>query len=450
MVRQPGFAQLHHRGEGPLPIPAAEEEEVSLVVGQLGRLAQVHRVGVADDGRLLRLAEHLPEEHRLHPAAADQVGEHVSRPHGGQLVRIPHQHQPGAGPQGPQQSGKQRQVHHRHLIHDHRVRLQRLLFRLLERHLMGDVVPAHPQHPVDRLGLHAGQLAHALGRPPGGGRQDDLQAHPPEQGHDAPDCGGLAGAGASREDQHPRPGGQLHRLPLQGRIGDALLGLQLVHRPARLGAAVCIRSQQPRQADAGGTLRLPQPPEVAGLHMGHLFLDHRAPFNEAVQSLLHQLRPAVQQLGRGGDQLVPGQEHVAVVFIVAQLKGHRRLEPLVAVRSQPHAHGDPVGDGELHPARLAGEEVGILPHLLQRRVAVLPPQLHSQDRRQLVLGQKGHQPPQAHVPAEALRDLLGLAGGDAFERGQALRLPLQNVQGLRPEPLHNPPRGGGAHPLADA
>ena len=30
--------------------------------------------------------------------------------------------------------------------------------------------------------------------------------------------------------------------------------------------------------------------------MGHLFLDHRAPFNEAVQSLLHQLRPAVQQL----------------------------------------------------------------------------------------------------------------------------------------------------------
>ncbi|CAN4049907.1 Aminotransferase class V domain-containing protein, partial [Dysosmobacter welbionis] len=185
VVRQPGFAQLHHRGEGPLPIPAAEEEEVSLVVGQLGRLAQVHRVGVADDGRLLRLAEHLPEEHRLHPAAADQVGEHVSRPHGGQLVRIPHQHQPGAGPQGPQQSGKQRQVHHGHLIHDHRVRLQRLLFRLLERHLMGDVVPAHPQHPVDRLGLHAGQLAHALGRPPGGGRQDDLQAHPPEQGHDA-------------------------------------------------------------------------------------------------------------------------------------------------------------------------------------------------------------------------------------------------------------------------
>ena len=88
MIRQPGPAQLHHRGEGPLTVPAAEKEEVPLVVGQQGGLSQVHRVGIADDGGLLRLAEHLPQEHRLHPPAADQVGKHVSRPHGGQLVRI--------------------------------------------------------------------------------------------------------------------------------------------------------------------------------------------------------------------------------------------------------------------------------------------------------------------------------------------------------------------------
>lgn len=82
---------------------------------------------------------------------------------------------------------------------------------------------------------------------------------------------------------------------------------QLVHRPARLGAAVCIRSQQPARRMPGGTLAS-HSRRVAGLHIGHLFLDHRAPFNEAgVQSLLHQLRPAVQQLGRGGDQLVRGR-----------------------------------------------------------------------------------------------------------------------------------------------
>ena len=141
---------------------------------------------------------------------------------------------------------------------------------------------------------------------------------------------------------------------------------------------------------------------------------------------------------------------MAVVLVVAQLKGHRRLEPLVAVRRHAHAHGHLVRDGEGHAAGLAGEEVGVLPHLLQRRVAVLPPQLHRQNGRQLVLGQKGHQPPQSHVLAVVFGDLLGLAGGDALQGGEPLRLPLQDVQCLRPEPLHDPPGGGRAHAFADA
>ena len=128
--RQAGLAQLHHGGDRPLRLPAAEEEEVPLVAGERGRLAQVYGVGVADDGGLLRLTEHLPQKHRLHPAAADEVGEHVPRPHRGQLVRVSHQHQPGAGPQCPQQGGEERQVHHAHLVHNHRVRLQGLLLRL--------------------------------------------------------------------------------------------------------------------------------------------------------------------------------------------------------------------------------------------------------------------------------------------------------------------------------
>ena len=192
---------------GPLAVPAAEEEEVPLVVGQLRGLSQIHRVGVADDGGLLRLAEHLPQKHRLHPPAADQVGEHVPRPHGGQLVRVPHQHQPGSGPQGPQQSGEEGQIHHAHLVHNHRVCLQGLLLRPLEGHLPGGLAPGHPQQPVDGLGLHAGELTHTLGGPAGGGGQHDVQPHLPEQGHDAPHGGGLPGAGAAGEDQHP-PAGQ--------------------------------------------------------------------------------------------------------------------------------------------------------------------------------------------------------------------------------------------------
>ena len=56
---------FHHRGQGPLRVPAAQEKEIPLVVHQPGRLPQIHRVGIADDGGLRRLAEHLPQKDRL-------------------------------------------------------------------------------------------------------------------------------------------------------------------------------------------------------------------------------------------------------------------------------------------------------------------------------------------------------------------------------------------------
>ena len=90
-----------------------------------GRAAPpVDQVGVADDGALGRLAEDLGEPHGGHRPAADQVGEQVPRPHRGQLVRVAHQHQPAVTPQGGQQGGHQRHVHHGGLVHDDRVRLQ--------------------------------------------------------------------------------------------------------------------------------------------------------------------------------------------------------------------------------------------------------------------------------------------------------------------------------------
>ena len=141
---------------------------------------------------------------------------------------------------------------------------------------------------------------------------------------------------------------------------------------------------------------------------------------------------------------------MAVIFVVAQFEGHRRLEPLTAVRGDAHAHGDAVGESKLHTAAVAAEEVRVFLHHLQRRVAVLLAQLHGQDRRQLIAGQELHEPPQPHVPAEAPGDLLGLFGGDALDESQPLRLPLQNVQGVPAKALHDPLGGGGTHALADA
>ena len=141
---------------------------------------------------------------------------------------------------------------------------------------------------------------------------------------------------------------------------------------------------------------------------------------------------------------------MAVVFVVAQLEGHRRLEPQAAVRLKAHAHGNPVRHGEGHAAVVGGKEIGVLPELFQGRVPILPPQAHSQHRRQLVPGQEGHQPPEAHVLAEALGDFLGPPGGDALEGGQPLRGGLQDVEGLQAEALHDIPGRGGAHALQHA
>ena len=304
---------------------------------------------------------------------------------------------------------------------------------------------------MDGLGLPAGELAHAFGSPACGGCQQDVQAHLLQQRHNAPHRRGFAGAGAAGEDHDPLSGGQLHRLPLEGSVDDALLALDLLHRLERLGAGVGGGGEQAQQPHTGGPLRLPQPPQVAGLHIGHLFLDHGTLLQQLIQGLLHLVRAAGEQLGCGADQLVPGQEHMAsAVFVVAQLKGHRRLEPLPAVRVHAQLQGDLVRDGELHTAGVAGEQVRVLLHLFQCGIAVLAAQLHGQHRRQLIPGQKGHQPPQAHVTTEALRNLLGLFGGDALDGGQPLRLPLQNVQRFGAEAVHNALRRGGAHALAHA
>ena len=373
-------------------------------------------MGVPDDGRLLRLPKHLPQEHRFYPLAADQIGKHVARAHGGQLIRIAHQNQTGSGPQRPQQRGKQGQVHHGHLVHNDGVRLQRFLLIFQEGHLMGRFAPVHAQKPMNRLSLHAGQFAHAFRRTTCGSRQYDVQSHLLKQGHNAPHRGGFTGTGTTGEDQHPVLRRQTYRLPLLGRKGDPLFRFNFFQSAIRQRTPVSLHGQKMVHPHAGGKLSLPQPVEIAGLHIGHLFLYHCVAVNQVVQRLLHQFIAALQQLAGGGHQFISGQEDMPVILVMTQFKGHRRLQPFLAVQRKSHAHGDLVRDGELHAADIVGQQIGIVLHHSQRCVAVLLAQLHGKNRRQLILSQKGHQPPQSHMLAEALRDLLCLLGRNALDQ----------------------------------
>ena len=112
-------------------------------------------MGIPNDGGLLCLTEDLSQKDRFHPLAADQIGKHIAGAHRGQLIRIAHQNQTGARFQCAQKRGKQRQIHHGHLVHDHCVRLQRFFFILQKGNLMGCLVPVHSQHAVNRLGIHS-------------------------------------------------------------------------------------------------------------------------------------------------------------------------------------------------------------------------------------------------------------------------------------------------------
>ena len=120
---QTAAAQVYHRVQHRLGVPAGQAEEIPLVAPQVGNLPPVDEVGAADDGALCGLTENLRQPDRGNRPAADEVGEEGPRPHRWQLVRVSHQHQAAPAVQGVQQGGHQGHVHHRGLVHDNGVGL---------------------------------------------------------------------------------------------------------------------------------------------------------------------------------------------------------------------------------------------------------------------------------------------------------------------------------------
>ena len=132
-------------------------------------------MGVGDDQALSRLAEHLAEVDHSDDVRVDQILEDVACPHRGELIWVPHQDQLAAQAQGLDQRFKQLDVHHGHLIHHHCVKGEGVLLVALKFIFSALILEVHLQQPVDGLGLPAGDLAHPLGGPAGGGGQGHLE-----------------------------------------------------------------------------------------------------------------------------------------------------------------------------------------------------------------------------------------------------------------------------------
>ena len=407
-------------------------------------------MGVADDGGLLRLTEHLGQGHGGDHAAAQHVAQHVARAHGGQLVGVPHHHQPAAGAQRLQQRLHQLQIHHAHLVHDDGMGLQRVLGVLLECHLSRQLIEAHAKAAVDGLGLPARHLPQPLGCSPRGGQQQHVKAHPLIQRDDAPQGGGLAGAGAAGEQQHAAVRRQRHRLTLQGRVAHALLTLDvgdgLIHPHQPLHR----RLHHGQQALGHEGLRLIQAGQVAACHVGDGLFHHGIALNELVQRQLHRVRLHADELRCRQHQLLPRQEHMAVVQIVAELIEHGGVQTAGVVTAEAHAQGNGVGDGEVHAVLTAAQQVRIVPQGLHGPVAVGALHRHGQMYRQVVPRQELHDLAQTRQRPQGGGQLHGPLGSDALQGLEPLRLLLDDPQGIGAEAVHQTLGRGGPHTLEDA
>ena len=190
-------------------------------------LAPVHRVGVADDGRLGRLTENLREAEGGDPLGAEEIRQQIPGAHRGQLVRIPHQNQATVPAEGGEQGAHEGHIHHGGLVHNHRIHLQGVVLVVGkdEAPLLGVILGL--QQPVDGGGLGAAGLRQALGGAAGGGGQGGAQLQMLQESKNTPEGGGLARAGPAGEEHQLPPGGGADGLLLQGGVMNALPGLDV-------------------------------------------------------------------------------------------------------------------------------------------------------------------------------------------------------------------------------
>ena len=287
---------------------------------------------------------------------------------------------------------------------------------------------------MDGGGVGGAQLPQALGRPAGGGGQGGVQPHGLKQGQHPPQAGGLAGARPAGEEHHLPGGGHLHRLALLGGVGDALLPLDAGDDPVQPVGGQQLRLAHLPDAVGDVGLRLVQGGDVHGVLAGDGLPVQFAPIGQGLQPLLQQVAGRFQQLPGGGDELLGGEEGVAVVpVVVGELKEQSGLQPLGVVRGDAQREGQGVRLGELHPKFHGGQDIGIGPHHLQGHVSVGPVQGAGQLRGELVLRQKFQQAAHPHLFSEGVADGTGPLGGDPFQGGELLRLLLDDPQGVLPE-----------------
>ena len=129
-------------------------------------------MGVFDNETAFRLPVDLFELHHRANTGHDDIIQHVTWAHGGELVLITHQDDLCSGLDRVEQGMGDIDVHHGCLVHDHHIRVDRVTVVFPVAHIPV-LTPSKLQEPVQCPGLPTCRLHHPFGRSPGGGRQCD-------------------------------------------------------------------------------------------------------------------------------------------------------------------------------------------------------------------------------------------------------------------------------------
>ena len=404
-------------------------------------------MGVADDGRILRLTKDLRQRHSGNHAALEQVTQYISRTHRGQLVAVAHQNKTASGLQSSQQRRHQLQIHHAHLVHDDSIAHERIFFIFAEGDLSAEFVVAHTEAAVDGLCLTAAELTHPLGGAARGSQQLHRKPHPFKEGHDTANSGGLTCTGAAGQHQHTLLRGQRHGAALQGRIGHTLRRLNFIDDLACIHPVLPLLGAGAPKACGHIDLRLVHVSKIAALHIGDVAANDASLLAQVIHGLFHRLGTHINELCRCRHQLVAGQEHMAVAHIVAQLIQYRRFHTAGVLPVESHRDGDLIGGGEFHAKPLVGKEIGVIPQLRQRLFPVGAHQGHSHGDRQLVAAQKLRHALETRQGAKGGGYLGGLFRGHTLDHTEAFRFFLDHAEGVGTKALHQTGGGGRAHAL---
>ena len=412
-------------------------------------LAPVDPVGVYHDIALLGLPEDPGQAHHAAAPGTDDVLQDAAGTHGGKLVHIPHQDQLRPDGNGHQKGVEQKLIHHRHLIDDDHILLQRSLLVTPEGEGSRVRVAAHLEQPVDGAGFVARRLRHPFSRAPRGRGQGDIHAHGLKVGDHRVDRRGLAGTGAARDDHQPAARRLQNGLTLQlvqlqpgmlfnaSQPGKHLLLIDLLEH-----VQVMKHSRAAKLLIVGG-----------GCVHAQLLLppDHDLLLHHHVPHLVVRVRQGdVQQSAGPMHHLVHRQVDVPLRGGLQQDVEDAAADAEIRVGADAGLPRDLIGHLKADPGHLVRQLVGVLPDDPVDIRAVALVELDRHIVGDAVLLQEQHGPAHILLLFHLPGDLDGLAPADALDLGQPLRLHLDDPEGLIPELLHDPRRQRGADPLDGA